>query len=351
MAGGGGFGGSGDIRYVIVEVPDGNVNQGRLTVIPGQPIPVHVDGSGLPVQGRAIDKSDTLYYTPYKGNKISLFKNGLWKLFSFSEISISSAGLGDSADGTVGPYDVYAYADDSDNVKLEFSSAWGSFLSRAVPVAYQNGIAVKSGDSTRKLIGTVAVVSVGLHTPPFLFWSGTNVRYVSNLYNEVDLHGLGLEGWPDDDTLATFELLTVSGWQIPVFIGTTVNGYAYVGHPAPSGDAIYANWVLCEPRKVRVAAKVKMLNEGSNVYGAGIGINSGDDQYDITKIFVSTETAGDTLEDEVITEFLCPPGLFCSYLSFFVDSGTQKAQVVVSDIKRGLPDDAILTYTKLSIAG
>lgn len=352
MAGGGGSK-PGAVEIVIKEVILGmasdNVNGGRLTVVSGQPVPVTVDSNGVPVQIGTGHNSDTLYYTPYKSNKVNLYKGGQWLVYTFSELSISNVGLGDSANPAVGPYDVFLYADDMDNVQMEFSRPWGSFVHRTDLIAMQDGIPVKASDPTRKLIGTVALVSVGLHTPPFLFWDGSNVRYTCNLYNEIPVYGFGLEGNANNDALDSFVLTSAAagGWQIPLFLGTNVSDYAYAGHPG-AGDAIYAAWVCCETRRVRVTGKVNMANAGAVTYGAGIGVNFGDDQYDVTKIVDTTETQDDTLEDEVETEFMCPPGIFVSYLSFFAEGGTQVATVNVSDKKRTTGNNTLLTFSRMT---
>jgi hypothetical protein len=351
MAGGGSGNGGGGI--VVVQA-SGNVNEGRLTVVSGQPVPVDVDGSGLPIQIGTGHKGSTLYYTPYKGNKISLFKNGVWSIYTFSEISISNAGLGDSTLITVGPYDVFAYADSSGNVALEFSAAWGSFVTRTDAIALQDGIPVKASDHTRKLIGTVALVSAGLHTPPFLFWDGSNVRLTSNLYNKVPLYGYGQEGFSDGSANFSFDLSASAAgqWQVPVFIGSTVHDYYYLGHGVPgsgnpAGDGIYANWVSCENRRVRIQAKAAMLKGGSTTYGMGIGINWGDDFWDVTKIVMASQSQGASENFDLSTEFICPAGMFMSYMSFFAEGGTQVAQVLVNDVARGAASSPRLTYSRL----
>src|SRR5260221_14371485 len=96
---------SGGGSAVITEVGPSfsqNINEGRLTVVSGQPIPISVDINGKPIQIRTGANGTVLYYTPYKGNRITLFYRGDWKLYSFSEFSITNLGLGDSADQSVG---------------------------------------------------------------------------------------------------------------------------------------------------------------------------------------------------------------------------------------------------------
>lgn len=350
MANGGGAPSSRVIITNSYSNPLSNINEGRLTVVSGQAIPVDVDGSGNPIQIGTGHNNTLLYYTPYKGNRISLYVSGVWVLYTFAELQISNAGLGDSLNPLVGPYDVFAFLNGSGDVALEFGPAYGQFTRPANRIVLQDGVQVKFGDPTRKLIGTIATVSVGNHTAPFLFWDGSNVRFVSNLYNAVPLYGYGQEGYVDDDTKHAFAVSPVSGglWQIPLFIGPNVNGISWPGHvpPLATGDGIYANWVCCEPRRVRVHLKVNMENNGATVYGAGIVINAGDDIYDATLVVMSTETTDPTLDDEITTEFTCPPGVFGSFAAFFAEGGSQTANVVVNDKRRGAAVSPRLTYSR-----
>jgi hypothetical protein len=335
--------------------------EGRLTSVTGQPL--MYDSLLVPLQGGFGEHSPTLYYTPYKGQHLSLYDGGKWIDFVFDEFSISNAGLADSLLVANGPYDVFAYIDGGGLPALEFGTKYGQFMRPANRIQLQDGIEVKYGDPTRRLLGTIATVAQGNHTPPYLFWKGTNVNFIANRYNEEPFLGLGWEGmWGTPGSPSGFDLTADANgqWQIPLFLGANPANYSYPGHFAADGDGIYTNWVCCKPTMVRVSAKVKMLKGGCTKYGAGILINGGDDVYDATKIYKTATTTLDELNAVITTAFVCPPGVWGSFLGFFAEGGTKVAHVEVSDTPRGATGnvhapyvpytDPLLTYIEVEIA-
>lgn len=109
--------------------------------------------------GVAISTSDrttqaTIYFTPFRGNRISVYVGGQWSVRAFSELSLSLSGLTDSL-----PYDVFIY-DNSGTLTLE-SLVWTNATSRATALALQDGILVKSGDATRRYLGTFYTTATG----------------------------------------------------------------------------------------------------------------------------------------------------------------------------------------------
>ena len=319
---------------------------GRLTIASGQPV---LDRNVPDCDnGGARSHSGTLYYTPYKGNKIHLYKNGSWREYAFSEISITNANLRDGALPNIGPYDVFAYADKKDKVRLEFSVEWGSFTHRTDAIALEDGIPVKASNHSRRHLGTVDLVSAGNHSAPFYFYDQPSARYVSNLYNAVPLSCRGQEGYVDDDKLTSFSLTPKANgqWQIPRFSGPNVFSINYPGNinPPAAGDGIYLNWVACELRAVRLAAQIAMQNQGATTYGAGFVRGEGDEDYDPTKIVKSVRTTLGELSTAMIHEFFTQPGIYCSFLAFFADGGTKVARVLVDDQRRAATRDLLLTY-------
>ncbi len=135
--------------------------QGRLTT-----------ESGVPVSTSDRTAQATLYFTPYRGNVIALYENGDWVLRTFSEISLSLAGYTSGK-----PFDIFAY-DNAGTVTLE-SLVWTDDVTRATAIAYQDGIPVKSGDATRRLIGTIYTTGTGQ------IEDSVANRYVANLYNQT----------------------------------------------------------------------------------------------------------------------------------------------------------------------
>jgi hypothetical protein len=343
-------GGSGpgiEENSILVTGALSNINEGRLTVVSGQPNPVDVTGGGDPIQVGTGQNSATLYYTPYVGNKVLLYFGGHWSIFTTAEISISNAGLGDGLDPSVGPYDVFLFGDGLGNVHLEFGPAYAQFTRPAGRLMRQDGILVKNGDPTRKFIGTICTVAVGNHVAPFLFWDGSNVRFVSNFYNKIMKYMWGEQGY-QTGALRTKALNAAAAgqWQIPLFLGLSISDYTYPGHIAPigSGDPIYVQWVACEARNVRLAPSALMALSGGTRMGFGVGLNQGDDPYDPTQVIKSCQTDLTEISDSVETQFLCPPGVFTAWMAFFADGGTFNANFFPNDVARGAAASPYLTY-------
>jgi len=140
----------------------GHIVEGRLTLTSGSAIP-SADVTG----------AVTLYFTPHHGNRVRIYDGTDWVVHTFTELSLSLT-LVDATN-----YDVFIY-DNSGTLTLEVV-AWTSDNSRGVgsPVVLQDGVYVKSGATTRLLLGTIRA-------------SGTNTaedsetfRGVSNLYNQT----------------------------------------------------------------------------------------------------------------------------------------------------------------------
>lgn len=135
--------------------------QGRLTLVSGTPVP-------QPDQSA----KTTVYYTPYHGNLISLYNNGAWLPYTFSELSLSTSGFTASV-----PNDIFVY-DNSGTITLE-AVAWTNNTTRATSLTVQDGIQVKSGDATRRYAGTVLVDGSKQAEDT------RTQRYVYNHYNQV----------------------------------------------------------------------------------------------------------------------------------------------------------------------
>jgi len=128
--------------------------------------------SNTPVTTADVTAATTLYCTPYKGNQIALQTGGVWSIFTTGQISIA---LGTLISGR--PYDVFCY-NNAGTPTLELL-AWTSTTARATALAYQDGILVKSGDSTRRYLGTFQTTSTTTTED-----SVAN-RYLWNYYNRV----------------------------------------------------------------------------------------------------------------------------------------------------------------------
>lgn len=115
--------------------------QGRLTL-----------ASGTPITTTDQTAKTTVYFAPYHGNKIGLY-NGTdetWDLYTFSELSLSLSGYTANKN-----YDIWGYLN-SGSPALE-SLIWTDDTNRATGLTLDNGIWVKSGDVTRRYLGTIRI--------------------------------------------------------------------------------------------------------------------------------------------------------------------------------------------------
>jgi hypothetical protein len=138
-----------------------NMCEGRLTL-----------ETGVPISTTDQTAKETLYFTPYRGNRIALFDGTNWVMRTFSELSI------DVPDVT-GVHDVFAY-DNAGTVTLEVL-VWTNDTTRATALTTQNGVLVKTGATTRRYLGTFYSTTAG---------NGQTVdsegsRYLWNYYHRV----------------------------------------------------------------------------------------------------------------------------------------------------------------------
>jgi hypothetical protein len=139
-----------------------SVAEGRLTATTNTPVTT-ADVSG----------ATSIYYTPYIGDKIALYDGSSWNIRTFTQITISLSGF-----TAIKPYDVFAY-DNSGTVTIE-TLIWTNNSTRATALAYQNGVLVKSGVTTRRYLGTVYINASGGQTEDTMV-----KRYLWNYYNRV----------------------------------------------------------------------------------------------------------------------------------------------------------------------
>ena len=126
-------------RTFTVAVPQ--INGFRLTLT-----------TALPVTTADVTGATTIYLTPYKGGMIALYDGAAWALYSSAEISLA---LGTLTSGL--PYDVFAY-NNAGTLTLELL-AWTNGTTRATALARTNGVWLKTGDLTRRYVGTLYTTS------------------------------------------------------------------------------------------------------------------------------------------------------------------------------------------------
>lgn len=130
--------------------------------------------TGVSVTTSDVVNAQTIYCTPHSGNVISLYDGAKWVLYESNEFSLALGTL------AAGNYDVFCYAN-AGVPTLEFL-AWTNSTTRATAIVQQNGINVKSGDATRRLLGSfrnagnlTSTVTISNGTPCTITWNSNEV--------------------------------------------------------------------------------------------------------------------------------------------------------------------------------
>ena len=140
--------------------------------------------TGVPVTTTDVTSASTVFLTPYNGNQIALFTAGQWVLLTSAQVSIALSGL---TNNTL--YDVFAW-NNAGVVTLEtlaWSNSGAGTSARATALAYQDGVLVRSGDATRRYLGTFR--STGTTTTE----DSVARRFLYNYYNRVKRRLFGTE--------------------------------------------------------------------------------------------------------------------------------------------------------------
>ena len=139
-----------------------HIVQGRLTLTSGTPVTT-ADASG-----------GTIYFTPYKGNKVSLYSAGRadWIIHAFTELSASLAGI--AIDKNV---DVFLY-DNAGTLTLNLVE-WSNDTTRATALTVQDGVYVKNGALGYLYLGTLRTSASGTAADSVI------QRFVWNYYNRI----------------------------------------------------------------------------------------------------------------------------------------------------------------------
>lgn len=151
---GGGIGGGG-----IVSAPP-SVCEGRLTL-----------ESGVALSTTDQTAKTSVYFAPLHGNKVGLYDGADWAIYNFTERTLSLSGY--TADKN---YDIWLY-NNSGTLTLD-STVWTNDTTRATALTTQDGVYVKSGDTTRRYIGTIRITGTTGQCE-----DSVSKRYVWNLIN------------------------------------------------------------------------------------------------------------------------------------------------------------------------
>lgn len=139
------------------------VCQGRLTLT-----------SALPVTTADVTAAETVYFTPFRGNKIDLYDSTIsaWVRVTFAELTL------DVPDATQ-MNDVFIYL--ASGVLTLEAVAWTNTTTRATALTTQNGVLVKSGAVGRRYLGSFYATTAGNGQTE----DSTGKRYLWNYYNRV----------------------------------------------------------------------------------------------------------------------------------------------------------------------
>lgn len=139
--------------------------QGRLTLETGVAVST----------ADQINKTD-LYFTPHKGNLVSLYSAASgWQDYEFTERSIAVGAFTASK-----LYDIFVY-DNSGTITLS-ETEWTNGTTRATPLTTQDGVLVKTGATGYRYLGTIYIDAAQKCQD-----SDTH-RYAWNYYNRVLRH-------------------------------------------------------------------------------------------------------------------------------------------------------------------
>jgi hypothetical protein len=180
---------------------------GRLTLLTA--VPATIDD---------VTAATTLYFTPFRGNAICIYNGATWDVVTFSEISLNISGF--TADKN---YDIFAY-NNSGTLTLE-GLVWTNGINRATGISLQDGIYVKTGDATRRYLGTIRITGVTGQCEDSL-----TKRYVWNYYHRLPRlfrladdtsHTYGSDTWRfwnDTNTWKIYLLVGVVEEPINIFL-------------------------------------------------------------------------------------------------------------------------------------
>jgi len=118
------------------------VNGGRLTL-----------ANGTPVTTSDVTAATTIYWSPYHSGTITLWDGSALRTLVSSDVSLAIGTLTSGKN-----YDVFGFLN-SGALALEVGPAWTSDTARSVGIAWANGLLTKSGDATRRYLGTFRTTS------------------------------------------------------------------------------------------------------------------------------------------------------------------------------------------------
>ena len=234
--------------YAVLPAASLNTNFANLDFLKTQVDTHIVNGrltleSGVAVPTTNLLAKTILYFTPFHGNRVGLKSGSSWDIYTFTEKSISLSGA--TADL---PYDIFGYL--SAGVLALEKVAWTNNTTRATALTLDDGKWVKSGDATRRYLGTICISTTAGQCED-TFYS----RYVWNCFNRVERHLFC------GDTANTWTYSTAT-WQ------------AANGNTSLSSGRVGLVIGLTEDTFFAQATNQAINNSANVRFAVGIGINS-----------------------------------------------------------------------------
>jgi len=194
--------------------------------------------SATPITTADVTGATTLYYTPYNSDKISVYDGSNWATYTFTERSLA---LGTLTSGK--NYDVFIY-NNAGTLTLE-ALAWSTDTARATALVLTNGIYLKSGQTTRRYLGTFRTTSTTTTEDSIA------KRFVWNFNNRVEkpLYKNGTtshtyttaswRNWNNDATLRVEFVLGIDAAQVIHFGGAATGTGIDIGAGFDGGTPGY----------------------------------------------------------------------------------------------------------------
>lgn len=204
------FGGGGSIEPSICN--------GRLTL-----------ESGVPVSTTNQSAKTTVYFTPFRGNVVSLYNTtlGKWIRHTFTELSLSLSGYTANKN-----YDIWLY--DNAGTPTLASTVWTDNSTRATALTTQDGVYVKTGALNYRYLGTIRINSTGGQCEDTL-----TQRFVWNYYNQVPR-----KLYTAESTTHTYATATFRKWnnsdinnKTEFVVGMQCNEYICASSPFKAGTS------------------------------------------------------------------------------------------------------------------
>ena len=205
-----GFSGS-----TISSLVDNKACDGRLTL-----------ATATPVTTTDQTAKTTVYFTPYKGNRIALYDGSAWQMITFSEVSVAVPAT------TSTPFDIWGVLSGG-ALTLETTS-WTNDTTRATALVLQDGVQSKTGSVTRRYLGTGRTTGVSGQTED----SVTN-RLLWNFYNRTSRRMYIFEATSHTYATGSFRKWNnATAAQVHFVIGLVEDSIIAVAYSRTAGDAV-----------------------------------------------------------------------------------------------------------------